>query len=359
MASSPARILIVRLGAMGDILHALPAVSLLRATLPEIHLGWAIERRWRELLCAPGTELRGERNLQRPLVDEVHLTDTRAWRKNLFAPKTRVEFLALRRGMKAARYQAALDLQGSIKSAVVARLAGTPGITGFRYPREALATLFYQMSAPTRAAHVIRQNVELVRYWLRGVPCRTVASFAGDVAPLPHHPAAEEKIDTALHAHAIEGPFAILTPGAGWAAKQWPAARYGELARRLEELGLRTVVNYGPGEERLMQEVVAVAGGAAIPLQSSISELIALTRKAALFVGGDTGPMHLAALLGIKTLALFGPTDPERNGPFWPATAFLREEDSVTDYSHRRHVDYGLRAMSVEHVLDAARALLG
>ncbi len=359
MAISPARVLIVRLGAMGDILHALPAVALLRATLPDIHIGWAVERRWLELLCAPGAELRGGRSVLRPLVDELHLADTRAWRRNLLAPETRAEFLAFRRGMRGAHYQAALDMQGAIKSAVVARLAGTPSIAGFRFPREALATIFYQMSAPTREAHVIRQNVELVRYWLRGVPCRTVSTFASGAAPLPRHAESEARIAEALHTHGIDGPFAILTPGAGWKAKQWPASRYGELARQLEARGLRSIVNYGPGEEIVMQEAVAAGGGTAIPLKSSISELIALTRRAALFVGGDTGPMHLAALLGVKTLGLFGPTDPARNGPFWPHTSFLREEDSVTDYSHDRHLDYGLRAMSVEHVADAALALLG
>ncbi|MDR3763399.1 MAG: glycosyltransferase family 9 protein [Acidobacteriota bacterium] len=358
MANSPARVLIVRLGAMGDILHALPAVALLRATLPEIKIGWVVERRWHELLCAPGAELRGERSVLRPLVDEVHLADTRQWRRNLLARETRAELLSLRRGMKAAHYQAALDLQGSVKSAVVARMAGTPGITGFRYPREAVATIFYQMSAPTQSAHVIRQNVELVRYWLRGIPCQTVSTFASGSAPLPRHAESEARMAEVLHTHGIEGPFAILNPGAGWRAKQWPAARYGELARRLETLGLRSVINYGPGEVAMMQEAMAVSAGAAVPIQSSISELIALTRKARLFVGGDTGPTHLAALLGIKTLALFGPTDPARNGPFWQDSLVLREEDSVTDYSHSRHLDYGLQAMSVEHVLEAAQTLL-
>ena len=140
------RALIVRLGAMGDVLHALPAVAMLRRALPEARIGWVIERRWRELLCAPEVELAGSRGAGRPLVDEVHLADTRGWRKNILSAGTRREFLAAVRGMRAQEYDAALDLQGAIKSAVLAKLSGAEMTLGFRDPRESIARWLYSSS---------------------------------------------------------------------------------------------------------------------------------------------------------------------------------------------------------------------
>jgi heptosyltransferase-1 len=359
MPAAAPRVLIVRLGAMGDILHALPAVAAIRTEMPDALIGWAVERRWRELLCAPDAELCGARNEGRPLVDVLHLADTRGWRKRLFAAQTRREFIAFRRGLYEGHYSAAVDLQGSIKSAVVARIAGTAGLFGFRNPREGVAATLYYTTAPVNAAHVIAQDAELVSFWLRSAGHDGECALPSGAGVLPRHAASEQRIASLLESSGVAGaPFAILTPGAGWAAKQWPAERYGELARRLAQRGLRSVVNYGPGEAALAEQVVASSQEAAVALCSSISELVALTRRAALFVGGDTGPMHLAALLGTKTLALFGPTDPLRNGPYWPGTRTLRDAASVTNYSHRSTEDAGLRSLSVERVMDEVSALL-
>jgi heptosyltransferase-1 len=121
---------------------------------------------------------------------------------------------------------------------------------------------------------------------------------------------------------------------------------------------VRSVINYGPGEESLAREAVASSNGNAVALFSSLSELMALARRAALFVGGDTGPMHLAALLGVKTVALFGPTDPARNGPYWAGTRVLRDPSSVTNYSHKRAEDSGLEKITVERVMAEIDELL-
>jgi heptosyltransferase-1 len=354
------RALIVRLGAMGDILHALPAVAMLRRSLPEAQIGWVVERRWRELLCAPDTELAGSRGIGRPLVDEVHLVDTRAWRKHPFAPETRRDLLAVRRAMQAREYDGALDLQGSIKSAVVAKLSGAPAIFGFRQPRERLARILYDSLVDHRAPHVIEQNVDVVQTWLEEIGLsRATSTLQPGAALLPRDRASEARIDVSLRSLGLANlPLAILTPGAGWAAKQWSPRRYGKLASRLAERGLRSIINYGPGEEILAQQAAAASNGAAIPLFSSLSELMALARRAQLFVGGDTGPMHLAALLGVKTVALFGPTDPARNGPYWAGTSVLRDAASETSYSHRRTHDAGLDNLSVERVLEEIDLLL-
>jgi heptosyltransferase I len=348
------RVLIVRLGAMGDVVHALPAVAMLRSALPEAHIGWVVEQRWRELLCAPGTELAGPRVPGRPLLDELHLVDTRAWRKSPFSPVVRREFLSAIARMRRRHYDCALDFQGAIKSALLARLSGAGLIFGFRRPRESHARWLYALAVETHAAHVIEQNKELVQAAVQQMGLSSdTALLPPGAALLPSDPDSEARISSILDARSLSrSPIAILNPGAGWAAKQWAPARYAELAVHLSARGLPSVINYGPGEKDLAEEVAAASNGRALALPTTLSEFIALARRAHLFVGGDTGPMHLAALLGVKTVALFGPTDPARNGPYWPSTRVLRDPASITSYSHKRTTDAGLEKLTVERVLD-------
>ena len=356
----PARLLIVRLGAMGDILHALPAVALLRSAAPEARIGWVVERRWSELLCAPGCSPSGERSEGRPMIDELHRVDTRGWRRRPFRSEVRREFFAAVGSRLSRRYDAALAFQAAIKSAQMARLSPDGRVVGFRHPREALARWLYHESIESSAAHVIGQNRELARSWLRREGCNAASpELPSGAALLPRDEAAEESIAALLDSRGLgRMPFAILNPGAGWGAKQWPAERYGELALRLGARGMPSVVNYGPGEEKLAGKVAAGSQGGATALCPSLSQLIALTRRARLFVGGDTGPLHLAALIGVPTVALFGPTDPARNGPYWPSRRVLRDAASILSYRHERSADPGLARLGVAQVLEAIYSLL-
>jgi heptosyltransferase-1 len=354
------RILIVRLGAMGDVLHALPMAAMLRLVLPGAQIDWVVERRWSELLCAPESYPVGECSAGRPLVNAVLVVDTRGWRKHLLAASTRREFTVAVAAMRAAHYDAALDVQGAAKSAAVARLCGATKIFGFSEPREWPARLAYDVTIEPKAAHVIVRNLEMASALL--------ARMGHAVAELPEKPmaewlprdlAAERRVEAALLSHGVaEEPLAVLNPGAGWCAKQWPEQRYGELAERLKARGLRVLLNYGPGEEPLVRRAAQASHGAALPLFTSLGELVALLRRAHLFVGGDTGPLHLAALLGVPTVALFGPTDPERNGPYWPGCRTLRDTASETNYSHRRTEDAGLRNLTTTQVFEAVESLL-
>jgi heptosyltransferase-1 len=352
------RLLLLRLGAMGDVLHALPAVAMLRRALPEARIGWVVERRWRELLCAPETPLAGARSSGRPLVDELHLVDTRRWRKQLLSAQTRNEFRNVLAALRAAGYDAAIDLQGAIKSAALGWLARADLLLGSGSPREGPARWLYAVRARPVGAHVIEQNVELLEVLMEQLGLsRASSALQPGAALLPRSRPSDTAIEQRLREMGVEtreerAPFAILNPGAGWGAKQWPAARYGELAVKLETLGLRSVINYGPGEEPLARAAQEASRGHAALHTGSISELIALSRRARLFVGGDTGPMHLAALLGVRTIALFGPTDPARNGPYWPCSAVLRDAASRTSYSHRRQSDAGLERISAEQVME-------
>jgi len=344
-------ILAVRLGAMGDVIHALAAVAALRDAFPEARIGWAIEERWAELLCAPGVAPDAPRSAAKPLVDVVHAVDTSAWRAAPLSDETWGEAAGALRGLRAAEYEAAIDFQGLMKSALVAKATGAPVRLGFADPKESAATMFYTRAVAREGAHVVEMNLALAR------------ALTGREAPparfeLPHDAEAEAWCDAELLRRGAER-FLLLAPGGGWGAKLWPARRYGEAARALAADGLRTLVNHGPGEEALAQEVVAASGGAAQALSCSVSELIALTRRARLFLGGDTGPMHLAAALGVPVVAVFGPTDPARNGPFGTSNVVLRSAASRTSYAHRAQMDPGMLDVRTEEVVAAARSFSG
>ena len=175
-------------------------------------------------------------------------------------------------------------------------------------------------------------------------------------------PAADARISQRLAEKNI-GDFAILNPGAGWGAKRWPAERYGQVAWELASLGLRTILNYGPGEQELAQAAQSASGAGEIMraeiMNCTITELIALTRRARIFIGGDTGPLHLAAALGIPVVAIFGPTDPARNGPYATRSIVLRNPASATTHARRSQPEAGLLEISTDAVFAAARQLLG
>lgn len=324
------RILIVRLGAMGDILHALPAVAALHAAKPNAEISWMVERRWRDLLP--------------PWVLPV-LVDTKLWRSQPLAMETRAALQRLRRH---GRYDLAIDLQGATKSAVLGRIAGAKTFIGPAEPREWPARFLYDRSIETRSEHVIDQAKEIV-----GAAAEITAASTPPSAWLPQTAEAESWAQQFTNER-----FATLNPAAGWAAKQWPADRFGEVAKRLCGEGFRVLVNIGPGEEEIGVAVISASGGQAETISCTIPQLIALTRHAALFVGGDTGPMHLAAMLGVPTVAIFGPTDPARNGPYYQGTAVVRSPLSQTSYSHVDRPDPGLMSITVDEVMSAVEKVL-
>ena len=345
------RLLIVRLSAMGDILHALPAVAALRETFPNATLGWVIEERWAELLCSPDTKSCGPRSAGRPFVDAVHRANTRAWRHALFSGATWRAARASVQSLRVAHYDVAVDFQGAVRSAVLASLSGAREIYGFAQPRENVASMFYTRQVQAAGTHVVHQNFSLAQAIAR-------RELSSGVAELPRSEFAEKSIAAKLK-KLPHASYAVLNPGAGWGAKQWPAERYGKVACKLaHETGLACLVNFGPGEEALARAVEEASQGEAKGISTNISELIALMRGAQLFIGGDTGPMHLAALLRVPVVAIFGPTDPARNGPFGARSIVLRSEISVTSHRRRSDPEEGILQITAEAVVRAAVQLL-
>lgn len=344
------RLLIVRLSAMGDVIHTLPAAQALREAFPQAMIGWLIEERWAELLCAPGSARRGPRSLQRPLVDWVHTVSLKEWGKSLFSIPTLQQIAKVWNDIRSTGYDVAVDLQGAIRSALLARWSRARVVWGAAETRESPASMWYTRQAVSRGTHVIEQYLSVAE---------TVAAkkLKRPRVQLPHDAAAERRIERRLAESGIRD-FAILNPGAGWGAKRWPPERYGCVAKSLADSGLRSIINYGPGEENLARAAEAASEGAATSLKSSLTELIAVTRRARLFVGGDTGPMHLAAALQVPVVAIFGPTDPARNGPYGTHNIVLRNPASPTTHARLSEPDEGLLEISAAAVIAASYTLL-
>jgi heptosyltransferase-1 len=204
--------------------------------------------------------------------------------------------------------------------------------------------------------HVIEQNLSLASDALHSVLGGRELQLQ---APrLPVDPTAEGWADSEISRLGIAS-YAIVNPGAGWGAKQWPPERFGEIARALATHNIKTLVNASAEESDLAREVVKASGGNAFELRCTIGQLIALMRRARLVVGGDTGPLHLAAALEIPVVGLFGPTDPGRTGPYGTRAIILRHPESETTFSHHRETEAGLLKISAEEAISAARHLLG
>ncbi len=339
---------------MGDVLHAMPAVAALRELHPEWRIGWAIEPVWRELLQAE-TEVHdvawrtAERNPQRPLVDLWSSVPTREWKRRPYSPRTLRDIAGLRRELQGDGYDLCVDMQGSIRSAIVGRMAGATEFAGAAEPRESQAAWLYKRKIRLDATHVVEQGCELLG-----------AAVGETLRPakvtLPVDPAAERWCDALLQDAGDR--FAVIAPTAGWGAKQWPAERYGEVAAALRKEGICTFVNSASPADALGRRVVESSGGAARLIPCSVGQMIALVRRAAVVIAGDTGPLHLAAALERPVVGLYGPTDPARNGPYDTDARVLRHASSKSDHSRHRSTETGLMQITTDEVVQAALELL-
>jgi len=315
--SSGPRILVVRLGAMGDVLHAMPAVATLKHGFPNSLLVWAVEPKWAPLL---------EGN---PFVDSLILIE----RRKLGG------IMETWRSLWNARFDWAVDFQGLVKSALVASMARPERIYGFHQSqiRERLAALVYSNKIRVRPDHVVERNIELA--------AATGASSIVRTFSLP---------EGAPEGELPEGNFVLASPLAGWMSKQWPLAYYEALAQRLwDDCRMPLVLNGPPGAAELLSQVVGVRCH-----YSGLAGLIHATRRATAIIGIDSGPMHLAAALSKPGVAIFGPTNPDRNGPYGDTFTVLRSRRAVTTYKRHGEVSESMMEIPPDAVLEALRARL-
>ena len=348
-AGTSLRAVIVRVGAMGDVLHALPAVAALRQACPEAYLGWVIEPRWLPLLESfAEPDLPHGRCERMPLVDRCFLANTALWKQRGLCTATIADLRQLTRELRACCFSACIDMQGSLRSAGISRLSGAERVTGSATPREWPATLFYTERIETPSRHVVLQGCELLGAAVN------MRLEPGSVE-LPCDPAAEQWADG--HFATRERPV-LLAPTAGWGAKEWPPERFAAVARALARTGHRVLVNAASPSDQTALHVVASSHGAAQLIACSLAQLIALVRRSQLVIAGDTGPLHLAAALQVPVVGLYGPTDPARTGPWATRARVLRDPASVADHRRHRATEAGLLRIEVNQVIDAAEELL-
>ena len=303
------RIVIVKLSAIGDVVHALPAVAALRRALPEAHIAWVAEKRAAGVL------------IDSPAIDELIEVDTRSWRKRMLTRSTIAEIRQAAARMRGTSgVDIAIDFQGLVKSGLVIQATRAHRRLGFETAelREPLSRRFLTEQISTaRFAHVIDKNLALARA-AAGCSGGFVWPVGADAYEFPIAVGIDDERFAERAAEECGDEFSILNPGGGWPTKCWPPASFSALADHLyDEHGLRSYITFGPGEEGLAHEIVANArSGTAVILRSTLKQFVALARRASLFVGGDTGPLHLAAAAGTPVVGIYGPTSPERNGPF-------------------------------------------
>ena len=312
------RILIVRLGALGDIVHAIPVAAALRRAFPSARIDWLVSAKHRDIL------------------DLVPVIDRRLVINDRGDASGGTTLWAAIRELRRQRYDVAIDLQGLIKSAVLARSSGAARVIGFSsaYAREPLARFFYTRAYdagrgglfdPRETRHVVEINLG-------------VLGLLGITSGSPEFPIDRvESVAARQAADAAGGRYALLNPGAAWPNKRWPADRFGAVAASLRERhGLMSVVLWGPGEEALARDVVGASSGAAVmTAPTTIADIVALARGAAVMVSGDTGPTHIASAVGAPLVGIYGPTRPVRNGPMAPDDLWV-SRDAVCQCRHLR-----------------------
>lgn len=341
------RVLFIRLGAVGDVLRTLPALHLVHSTFPDLHISWIVEDPSRDIL------------LDHPQIDEVLLFPRGELREAAGRPRLLVRLLAgVRRRLRDGRFTVALDFQGSLKSGLLAYLSGAPRRVGFGpgHSRE-LSFLFTNEWVRPHASRLNRVERNLLLVEAVGARGDTVEAI------LPERPedtsAAEEMLRTL---NPRGRPVVVLSPGTSrrQSYKRWPAERFSRLARRLAaSVPVLTLIVWGPGEDDLARAIAADSQGCAVPAPAtSLRLLAALLRRASLFVGGDTGPMHLAWEVGCPVLALFGPTDPRLNAPLGSAHVILRGGPSMSDIDPEQALAGALRILGRARSAGPAQRLM-
>jgi heptosyltransferase-1 len=335
------RVVLVRLSALGDIVHTWPLAAALRDADPRIHLTWVVEEALRPLVHG------------HPAVDAVVTVRTKRWRRNPFSARARAEISVLKGRFRELEPDLTLDPQGVFKSACVTRWTKAPRRVGLALPwrRERLAGLAYTdviSGAPGRS-HVTFTNLEFVR-------------TVGEISPTSDSPNGSwllERVRGRIPEGEWSNRYAVVLPGAGGAHKVLAEETLARLSRGLEQFGFDVVVAWGPGEESRARRVVEAAGqGTHLAPPTDLEELAALLGEAALVVGGDTGPVHLAASFGVPTLAFFLGSDWRRNGPLGRRTAVISGAESLPPGPSGTARTRPHRELSADEILEAARALL-
>jgi lipopolysaccharide heptosyltransferase I len=356
---STERILVIRLSAIGDIVRTLPSVHALREGFPRAHISWVVEEKGRDVL------------LDQPEVDEIIVFQRNRWGKGILNPltffRTIRELYRFGRELRAKHYDVCLDFHSLLKSGLISYLSGARERVGFArgYCRERCNYLFNNRRVRLRSQRLSRfeRNLALVRS----------LGLDGGTGEVAFHVSKEDidYVDEFFRSQGLETsrPLVVIHPATSpnTPFKRWPSARYSELADRLvEELGASVVFTWGPGEKPTVDEVRARMrrDSVAAPETHSLKQLGEIFRRCSLYIGGDTGPMHIASLVNTPVVGIFGPSDHVVNAPYEGTPSIMVRKDMPCspcgDYRRNcqcEHVEC-MEAVTTQDVFDAARSLL-
>ena len=336
------KILIVRLGALGDIVHTLPAQQQIHRRFPKTEIHWLVEPHYLSLL---GTV---------PGITRLWAADTKKWRRQ---PSSIRSVVPLIMSLRSEKFDLVLDFQRLIKSAFLARLSGSKRVVGFTREqcREPDAARFYTETIQREGqphCHAIENNLDLVRFL--GCGEKTVGRVSLQV-PIE----AKQYIDTQLDKNDAEHPV-LVNPGAGWTTKLWGASNYAQLAHQIRlQLDRAVVFTYGPGEEGLIDAIRRASEPEAIvSFPTDLLQFAALCQRAQLMISGDTGPLHLAVALGTPTVSILGPSPVWRNASFNPEDSTVKRYLFCSDCNKRKCEEFICMNIPVSEVFESVKRRL-
>ncbi|MBI3597187.1 MAG: glycosyltransferase family 9 protein [Nitrospirae bacterium] len=340
------RILIIKLGAVGDVIHTLPVLETLRHCFPQAHIGWAVEE-----TAAPILE-------GNPALSELIPLD----RKKLRGASGLIYFRQWLRALREKRFDTALDPHNLFKSGVIAYASGASLRSGFKKLREGNFLFLNRRIRPAvRHRHAVEKYLCLLEP-LGIQETQWVVRF-----PLGWRSQDEDRVGRFWTQEGFSrtgvkhDEVVAVNPGASWPSKRWMPERYAQVADRLvKERGVRILILWGPGERPLADRITrSMSEKAVIAPETSLKELMALIKRCRLLVTGDTGPLHIAAALGVPTVSLFGPSDPARNGPYGHGHTIVRSPIPPATHWQKKEIgDHWMKAIAVEAVVEAAKKQL-
>ncbi|MDH7500066.1 MAG: lipopolysaccharide heptosyltransferase I [candidate division NC10 bacterium] len=343
------RILVVKPSSIGDVVHALPTVAALRRGIPDSFLAWMVEEEAADIVTG------------NPHVDEVIISSRKRWQKELkekstrgFAVRQMWEFLRM---LRSRRFDLVIDLQGLLKSGIPIFLSGAPYRLGYSRARE-MSHLFltHRVLVDNGSMHSVDRYLEIVRFLgiYVGEKEFSIQVSRGD----------EEAMANLLQQDGMggKGTKIILNAPARWQSKRWPKEKFAQLGDQLASRLRAQIILTGSYSDRpLVEEIASLMGHHALNAagRTSLKELCALLKKVDLVITCDSGPMHIAAAVGTPTVALFGPTDPKRTGPYGGTHRVLqRQMDCIPCFKRKCRDPHCLKEISVDEVFRAAEEVL-
>jgi len=326
---NPDKILVVKPSSLGDIVHSLPFLNAIRGRFPESEIHWVVAKGFEGLLEG------------HPMIGKLWIIHKDNWRKINQAGETAKEITALFRKLRKEHYDLVVDLQGLLRSGLITAATGAPARVGFREAREGSRLFYTDKVEGGRDIHAVHRYLKIARFL--GCPVDTV------YFPFPPSVDASE----IRLRFTLPEEYAVLVPGARWETKRWAPENFGKLASRLQ---LKSVIVGSRGDQDIAKTIVERSQGNAVSLigKTCLKELIEIMRHAKFVVSNDSGPMHIAAALGIPVFALFGPTEPRRTGPYGDIHTVIREEIPCAPCLKRKCNELKcMRGLSVERVSDA------